>query len=129
MKLLKSIFLILALTCASTFAQSPKDVADRAKASSVASLVVKTTPGTLYSVQIFSTVAGFIHVFDATSLPSNGAVPVIAPIAVPAGTTAAKLDFGEIGMRFNNGIVVAKSTTGSTLTVGAADSIISATFQ
>jgi hypothetical protein len=104
-------------------AQSPKDVADRANAGSVASLVVKATPGTLFRVQVFSSVAGFIHVFDAVSLPSNGAVPVIAPVAVAAGTTSSTLDLGARGARFNTGIVVAKSTTAATLTIGGSDSI------
>lgn len=132
MKISTKLLAILAaftICVAPVSAQSPRGVADRVRASSVASLVVKTTPGALYSVQIFSSVVGFIHVFDATALPSNGAVPVIAPIAVGAGTTATTLNLGERGARFATGIVVAKSTTAGTLTVGGADSIISVTFQ
>lgn len=98
-------------------------------APNAASLVAKivTIPGgqaRLHRVTATNTNAAqrFIQIFDATSLPSNGATPLITfPLATTASTIP-PLDLGVYGRVFQNGIVIANSSTEATLTLGSADS-------
>ena len=94
-----------------------------------ASLVAKTGPGTLHSLQCNNGAgaANFICIFDATSLPGNGTNPAIAPIAVPVSSSAF-INF-DPGIDFVNGIVIAKSTTAPTITLGANDGFISCGYK
>lgn len=67
-----------------------------------------------------------ILVFDRATAPTNGAVPVwTAPVP---GSSNLVIDFTAYGRRFANGVVVANSSTGSTLTLGAADCWFDVTF-
>jgi hypothetical protein len=62
--------------------------------------------------------AQFILVFDLATLPSNGAVPDVSL------TAPASLDRGALWIparRMTQGIVIANSSTSSTLTIGSAD--------
>ena len=92
-----------------------------------ASLVVKASPGTLYGLQGYSTTAQFLHLYDATSLPADTAVPkVVIPITAGAPFS---IDFGVYGRAFAVGIVAGVSSTGPTKTVGGADTWIDAQFE
>lgn len=59
--------------------------------------------------------------FDATSLPTNGAVPRLPPVPLAAGTaaagTAGSLALPRDGFQVVNGLVCACSMTAKTLTV------------
>lgn len=75
------------------------------------SLVVKATPGNLYSVQIGTAgSAGFLMMFNATSAPADGTVTPVFCKAVAANTTA---EFPLIPpAAFSTGITAVFSTTG-----------------
>jgi hypothetical protein len=76
--------------------------------------------GVLYDLEVYNLSAStlYVHVFDTNALPANGAFPTIAPIQLPANSTAT-LSYGN-GRKFNVGITVASSTTPLTLTNGTA---------
>ena len=85
-----------------------------------ASLVIKTGPGILYGFTVYSskTSSQFVQVFDATTLPADGAIPA----ALFTVATAANLGVNWIpGRTFQNGIVICNSSTGPTKTLGSAD--------
>lgn len=86
-----------------------------------ASLVIKNAPATLFGLTGYNskTSTQFIQLHDATSLPSNTAVPKV--VFSVAASSPFSLDYGDIGRLFTTGIVVANSSTGATLTVGSAD--------
>ncbi len=87
-----------------------------------ASHVLKSSAGLLFMVTGYNskTTAQWIQLHDATSLPSNTAVPVMIFTVSPQSNFS--IDYGTIGGRnFTTGIVVANSTTGPTLTTGASD--------
>lgn len=84
------------------------------------SIIVSTNPIVLLGLTVYNSgPAQFILPFDLTSVPANGAVPLI-PYAVPAGATLA-LFFGTEGKFLKNGLVLSNSTTAGTKTLGAAD--------
>lgn len=85
-----------------------------------ASLVVKTGPGILYGFTVYNSnaAAQFILVFDAAAVPANGAIPAV----VLTAATVANLGANWIpGRAFQVGCVLVNSSTGPTLTIGAAD--------
>lgn len=91
------------------------------------SAVVKTGSGVLYGFTITNTntTAQFVQVFDAATLPANGATPILAK-SVPASDA---VGFSWLpGRTFFAGIVVCNSTTQATLTLGAADCLIDAQY-
>lgn len=84
------------------------------------SLIVKDSPGTLYRVFGYNSgPAQFIQVHNTVAVPANGVAPVTF-FAVPA---ASNFDFnlGPLGLDLSTGIVLTNSTTGPTLTIGAAN--------
>lgn len=83
--------------------------------------VIKSGPGTLYGVSVYSNKASaqFIQIFDTTTAPGSGAVPV-ATFTVGA-TSNLGLYWGSVGRWFNQGIVIANSSTAATQTAGSAD--------
>lgn len=94
-----------------------------------ASKVVKASAGTLYGLTGYNakTSAQFVQLHDAASLPANTAVPVVT-FTVPASSNFA-LDYGAKGRAFATGIVVGNSSTGPTLTTGAADLWVDAQYS
>lgn len=85
-----------------------------------ASHVVKGSAGRLYSFSGYNakTSAQFIQIHNATSLPSNTAVPIFT-FTVPASSNWS-YDF-FLGRYFSTGITVCNSSTQATLTVGSTD--------
>lgn len=84
-------------------------------------LVVKTTAGILFKLSCYSSNAAqqWIQIHDAVALPANGSVPKFTmPIALNSDLF---VDWNIFGRNFVNGIIVSNSTTGPTLTIGAAD--------
>ena len=102
------------------------------RANSVAyatNLVIKNTAGTLISLSGYNSLAStqFIQIHDATALPSNNAVP--AMIISVAASSAFSFTIPATGIPFTTGIIVCNSTTGPTLTVGAANCYFTATYK
>lgn len=89
---------------------------------------VKSGAGVLFGFTAYSSNVGaqFIQLHDEHTIPANGAIPVcvftVATIAVLA------VSFIFPGRFFERGIVIATSTTGPTLTLGAADTFFDAQF-
>ena len=79
------------------------------------SLILKPTGGNLYKLNtIIGATPGFLLLFDATSVPGDGAVtPLWAAMVTSNGTNGELLlDWGDYPMVFLNGIVAVFSTTG-----------------
>ena len=84
-------------------------------------IVVKSGAGRLYGFQVFSNKGAgqFIHAFDAEGAVANGALPVfVLPVTA---TNFVAVNFDLPGRWFFAGIVLANSSTVSSLTLGSAD--------
>lgn len=94
-----------------------------------ASAVIKSSPGTVYSIiNALNTASSvrFLLLFNATSVPSAGASPLIPGFPVPPNNGV--LFFGQDiagggGLSFSAGITVAISTTPFTYTAAAASDV------
>lgn len=86
-----------------------------------ASELVKAGPGTLYGFTVYSSNAGtqYIQLFDARTLPADGAVPLLN-FPVTTKTTLG-VDWGTTGRWFERGIFICNSSTDTTKTIGSAD--------
>lgn len=91
------------------------------------SRVVKTGPGILYGFTVTNTKASaqFVQIFDAATLPADGAVPLIA-VAAPAAD--ARGVSWLPGRTFLTGLVICNSTTQGSKTLGAADCLFDVQF-
>ena len=92
-----------------------------------ASRVIKTGPGILYGFTVTNTKAAiqFVQVFDAATLPADGAVPIIAK-SLPASDA---VGFNWLpGRTFLTGIVICNSSTQGTKTIGSADCLFDAQY-
>jgi hypothetical protein len=83
--------------------------------------VVSNLPAVLKMITGYnsSMIDQFIQLHDATTLPSDGSIPVMI-FKVPSESNFS-LDLGFYGRAFSNGIVICNSTTGPTKTLGASD--------
>lgn len=94
------------------------------------SLVAKSTSGNLVTASVYNKSGGalFFQLFDAAALPANGTVPLI--VRGVAANAIAEFDFTTAGLPFTNGMVLALSSTDSTLTLtGTNDGLFLATFR
>ena len=76
----------------------------------------------VYGFTVYSSLAAaqFILMFDATTLPADTAVPLMAfPIVAKPGQLG--VYYGEMGRLFTRGIILCNSTTDTTKTIGAAN--------
>ena len=96
--------------------------------SAESSHLVSAGEGRLYGFTVSSSKASgqFIQVFDAGTLPADGAVPLLS---IDIATVTAKgVDFGPMGRWFYRGIILCNSTTQLTKTIGAADCLFDAQY-
>lgn len=93
-----------------------------------ASHVIKTVGGKLFGVSVYNNnaAARFVQLHDARALPANGAVPAV--VATVATIANLGLYWGSVGRAFEQGIVIALSTTAATLTIAGADGFFDAQF-
>lgn len=92
-----------------------------------ASCVVKTGSGILYGFTVTNTNASarFVQLFDAATVPADGAVPILSK-SVPAGDA---VGFSWLpGRTFFAGIVLVNSSTQASKTVGSADQLFDAQY-
>ena len=101
----------------------PLSRADYTSAANEISAVVKASSGILKHLSGSSTENAFLHFFDATSVPANGAVPKLR-VNITANDNLSTDIVPDIGMRFGTGIVFAVSTTKDTLTVSLTNSVV-----
>lgn len=85
--------------------------------------VISAAPCLVARASMLNTNAGvrYLHAFDTTSLPANGAVPTDTAHATTG--QRAILTYAIPTTRFASGCVVAISTTSNTLTLGAAEAL------
>lgn len=94
-----------------------------------ASEVFKIGAGVARDLVVFNNNAAsrYVQVFDASALPSNGAVPILS-VLCPAGDSVG-FDWGADGMAFSTGFIACLSTTGATKTIAAADGLFTARYS
>lgn len=97
----------------------------------VASAVVTAQPAIMLDLFVFNegNQSRYVHVFDATAVPANGAVPDTPPIRVWRRNNAEHLFAGGQGQAFSNGIVVALSTQRSQLQLAGADMFVNVQYR
>lgn len=111
----------------------PTAESDNAPSNSVSSAlednrVVKASAGTIYGFTVFNNgVAQNVQLHNATSLPSDGAVPFMN-FPIGAGETL-PIDFGIYGVYMGTGIVIAVSSTATTLTDAGDDLLINVQYK
>jgi hypothetical protein len=86
-----------------------------------ASTVVKAAAGTLFELTGYNSKATdqFIQVHDASSLPSDTAIPTV--VFVARAQSNFSWSGGKYGKKFTTGIVVCNSSVAPTKTIGSAD--------
>ena len=82
--------------------------------------------GTVYGIGGYTTTTQFIQIHDTLAAPTAGAVPkFVIPITA---NQPFSIDFGIYGLPMLNGIFITNSTTGPTLTAGAADTFMNVRY-
>jgi hypothetical protein len=93
--------------------------------------IIYSAPCTLLRIRALSVAASgtlYLMLFDATAVPANTAVPLIAPLPIAGGATA-DLSLNEIagdgliGLQLSSGLVWAASSTAATLTIDSTSSL------
>lgn len=94
-----------------------------------ASLVIKSSPGTLYKITGYNNNAAvrYLQIANVTALAADGTTPAIV-WAIPANSTF-ELNWGIYGRRFSTGIVACFSTTLATKTIAGADMWLNASYK
>lgn len=88
-----------------------------------ATLNVKSSPGNLYSIYCHNLagVIRFFQVFNTTTIPAGGAVPIYSfLVPISASIIVDSAFFGSTGMNFSTGLAFAFSTTEATMNTGSA---------
>ena len=83
----------------------------------------------VYGFTVYNTkaTAQFLNVFDASSLPADGAVPIFSwPLSANSGVG---IYFGQPGRVFHRGVALCNSSTDSTKTIGSADCLFDVQFD
>ena len=81
--------------------------------STEASHIIKTSGGVMYGLTVTNGAsAGYVLMFDATTVPSDGAVNPVGCYAIPAGPITVAIPQIAYPRPFVNGIVVVFSSTG-----------------
>lgn len=94
-------------------------------AAAAASLNASDKPARLFSLTVLNTgSAQYVQIFDASSLPGNGAVPKIA-LTIAATASSGPFNF-EGGIPFTDGIQICNSSTAGTKTLGSANCLFTA---
>lgn len=91
------------------------------------SIVAKTGPGILYGFTVTNTKASaqYVLLFDASTLPADGAVPILAK-SVPANDA---VGFSWLpGRTFGVGLIICNSSTNTSKTIGSADCLFDCQF-
>lgn len=93
-----------------------------------ASRVAASSPCRLYGFTVFNSKASaqFVMVFDANTLPADGAfTPLVFAVAAASPVSAY---WGSTGRWFFRGVILCNSSTSTSKTIGAADCIFDAQF-
>lgn len=93
-----------------------------------AALRVKAGNGKLYGFSGYNSnaAAQFIQCFDLRDAPASGAAPFF--VMTVAGLSNFSADWSNYGRPFTSGLWLANSSTGATLTAGAADCFFDAQY-
>lgn len=93
------------------------------------SIVAKAAAGTLFGFTVWSaaSVTQYIHVYDASGIPANGATPNVPPFPISASQNLS-VGFGPNGRKMDKGIVIGNSTTPVSKTLGASDCVFDVQF-
>lgn len=81
-------------------------------AATESSHILKTGAGTLFGLSVTSSAAGYILIYNATSVPSNGAVTPVACYYLSSGPGTLGIAFAPFPLTMSTGITAAFSTTG-----------------
>jgi hypothetical protein len=95
--------------------------------------VAKASAGNLYSFQVsadstLSAASWWVMIFNATSLPANGAVTPAKCYAIPAGATGFNGAF-PVPAYFSSGITIGVSTNGCFTLAASVHAFLSAEAQ
>jgi hypothetical protein len=108
--------------------------ADEHKKSVVATngMVITTNSAKAFTITAQNSSAGdlWLLVFDRSTnaLPPNGTAPTLSPLKVPAGSVGF-WDWNAVGWQFQNGLIVANSTTDRALTNSSANFWFSVSYD
>lgn len=104
-------------------------VSTAASTALAASLIIKDTPGTLFSLSVYNDKgsAQYIQLHDSATVPADTAVPVF--VFQVATKTTQVINLADLGMSFATGIVVCNSSTAATKTIGSADCWFTANYK
>ena len=98
-------------------------------AGAVAASFVQTGLLRVYGWTVYSSLAAsqWILMFDASSIPADSAVPIIAfPVSLQSQVS---VYYGPMGRVFRRGIVLCNSTTDTTKTIGAANCLFDVQYD